>query len=123
MSKPQTAALQRDIAAILLPGESVTRALQRLGKQDKRPAGVRACVCVCGPSLQGCPSSDWQIGLCSFRLSCFVLPITLLGPGLCCQKKHRAACHARLCWHSHAVATECSWLKWHRADTSGVNAD
>ena len=46
MSKPQTAALQRDIAAILLPGESVTRALQRLGKQDKRPAGVRACVCV-----------------------------------------------------------------------------
>lgn len=41
MSKPQTAALQRDIAAILLPGESVTKALQRLGKQDKRPAGVQ----------------------------------------------------------------------------------
>jgi hypothetical protein len=40
MSKPQEAALQRDIAAILLPGESVTKALQRLGKQDKRPAGV-----------------------------------------------------------------------------------
>lgn len=44
MSKPQTAALQRDIAAILLPGESVTRALQRLGKQDKRPAGLCSCV-------------------------------------------------------------------------------
>ncbi|KAL0033088.1 hypothetical protein WJX79_002251 [Trebouxia sp. C0005] len=41
MSKPQEAALQRDIAAILLPGESVTKALQRLGKQDKRPAGKR----------------------------------------------------------------------------------
>ena len=41
MSKPQTAALQRDIAALLLPGESVTKALQRLGKQDKRPAGLR----------------------------------------------------------------------------------
>ncbi|KAL3136915.1 hypothetical protein ABBQ32_006522 [Trebouxia sp. C0010 RCD-2024] len=41
MSKPQTAALQRNIAAILMPGESVTRALQRLGKQDKRPAGKR----------------------------------------------------------------------------------
>ena len=41
MSKPQEAALQRDIAAILLPGESVTKALQRLGKQDKRPAGVQ----------------------------------------------------------------------------------
>ena len=40
MSKPQTAALQSDIAAILLPGESVTRALQRLGNQDKRPAGA-----------------------------------------------------------------------------------
>ena len=47
MSKPQTAALQRNIAAMLMPGESVTRALQRLGKQDKRPAGVCALV-VCG---------------------------------------------------------------------------
>lgn len=55
MSKPQTAALQRDIAAILLPGESVTRALQRLGKQDKRPAGL--CVCVCCPSMRCCPGS------------------------------------------------------------------
>lgn len=42
MSKPQTAALQRDIAAVLLPGETVTKALQRLGKQDKRPAGVQS---------------------------------------------------------------------------------
>ena len=41
MSKPQTAALQRDIAAVLLPGETVTKALQRLGKQDKRPAGMQ----------------------------------------------------------------------------------
>ncbi len=41
MSKLQEAALQRDIAAILLPGETVTTALQRLGKQDKRPAGVK----------------------------------------------------------------------------------
>ena len=41
MSKPQEAALQREIAANLLPGESVTKALQRLGKQDKRPAGVK----------------------------------------------------------------------------------
>lgn len=45
MSKPQEAALQRDIAAILLPGESVTKALQRLGKQDKRPAGVQRRRC------------------------------------------------------------------------------
>ena len=51
MSKPQTAALQQQIAAILLPGESVTRALQRLGKQEKRPAGV------CGPSMHGSPNS------------------------------------------------------------------
>ena len=57
LSKPQTAALQRDIAAILLPGESVTRALQRLGKQDKRPAGVCVRVCVCGPSMHGSPNS------------------------------------------------------------------
>ena len=42
MSRPQTAALQRDIAAILLPGESVTRGLQRLGKQDKRSAGLHS---------------------------------------------------------------------------------
>ena len=40
MTMPQMAALQRDIAAILLPGESVTKGLQRLGKQDKRPAGL-----------------------------------------------------------------------------------
>lgn len=67
MSKPQTAALQRDIAAILLPGESVTRALQRLGKQDKRPAGVRVCVasaCQAAPVVTGrlgCAASDCHV--------------------------------------------------------------
>ena len=39
MTLVQTAAVQRDIAAILLPGESVTKALQRLGPQKKGPAG------------------------------------------------------------------------------------
>lgn len=40
MTLVQTAAVQRDIAAILLPGESVTKALQRLGPQKKGPAGA-----------------------------------------------------------------------------------
>ena len=75
MSKPQTAALQRDIAAILLPGESVTKALQRLGKQDKRPAGV------CSHSMTALfssvhtvlsigPSQVQAIVLAFFQLAC-----------------------------------------------------
>ena len=39
MTLVQTAAVQRDIASILLPGESVAKGLQRLGAHNKRPAG------------------------------------------------------------------------------------
>lgn len=40
MTLVQTAAVQRDIASILLPGESVAKGLQRLGAHHKRPAGT-----------------------------------------------------------------------------------
>lgn len=39
MTLVQAAAVQRDIASILLPGETVTKGLQRLGVHNKRPAG------------------------------------------------------------------------------------
>ena len=40
MTLLQTAAMQRDIASILLPGETVAKGLQRLGMRNKRPAGA-----------------------------------------------------------------------------------
>lgn len=40
MTLVQTAAVQRDIASILLPGETVTKGLKRLGVHNKRPTGV-----------------------------------------------------------------------------------
>ena len=71
MSKPQTAALQRDIAAILLPGESVTKALQRLGRQDKRPAGGLIYDCLhAAASAFGCHTclESWEWVACAWSI-------------------------------------------------------